>query len=273
MDLKTIAVIVLRRWYAVLPIAIAALIFAASSGGQPSHNVDASFLLVSPVAGSSDGVTNPLLQTQAGVNSVANVAAVVMHSPPKRAAVAEAGFSPEYLFTVANLEPFVTFRVVSDDPDVVVDSATVLARLFVEELGIQQLRFGASPNALVDAQLLEVSPPIADYSAVRTQQAIVGLAGLLVAFLVAFLIEGIAYLRSPKRAEFLELLKGEMDVIRYGAEADEDAAPDVALTEVQRAVDRAPLEAVDTEPEEPRQRWSRRKGIVGESHGTDRKGG
>jgi len=267
MDLKTVFLVILRRWYVVVPLSVAAVIFAVNSGGNPTYNVDSSFLLVSPVDVNADEGTNPLIGSRSGLNSVANVAAVVMHSAPRREAVADAGLSDDYLFTVVNLEPFVTFRVVSDNPDIARESATVLAGLYVDELAEQQLRFGASARALVRTELLEISAPEADYSAVRTSQAIYAGAGLLAAFMAAFAIEGYAYFRSPRRAEFLRLLKDESDTIRYSREAEAEAAAaaaSAALLARSGTTSEAPLsDSIDDEPDAPAEdraasRWSRR---------------
>jgi hypothetical protein len=265
MDLKTIVLVVLRRWYVVVPLAMASLIFAAVSGGEPTYTVDSSFLLVSPVSATADDGTNPLLQSRSGLNSVANVAAVVMHSTPRREAVAAAGLSDRYLFTVANLEPFVTFEVVADDPDVARESATVLAGLYVDELAEQQLRFGASAGALVRSELLEISAPDADYSAVRTKQALIAAVGLLFAFLVAFAIEGFVYVRSPQRVEFLRLFREEADSIESEREMEAGAAGPGAhpVGEGDGAPSPSPVTAVESEPSGGGGgRWSRREAVA-----------
>ena len=269
MDLKTVFLIILRRWYVVVPLSVVAVLFAVSSGGNPTYNVDSSFLLVSPVAANADEGSNPLIESRSGLNSVANVAAVVMHSAPRREAVAEAGLSDDYLFTVVNLEPFVTFRVVSEDPDIARESATVLAGLYVDELAEQQLRFGASAGALVRTELLEISAPEADYSSVRTTQAMYAGVGLLAAFMTAFAIEGYAYFRSPRRAEFLRLLKDETDTIRYSTDAAAAAAAAARMARstggvgapVPDAVDESD-DAEDEASKKAASRWSRRGAVA-----------
>jgi hypothetical protein len=265
-DLKTVVLIVIRRWYVVIPLSLAALVFALGAGGSPSYHVDSAFLLVSPVAPDADEGTNPLLQSRSGVNSVANVAAVIMHTGERRAAVADAGLSSDYLFTVANLEPFVTLRVVSDDPEIAQQSALKLAELYVDELKVQQLEFGASAGALVSTQVLEISAPTADYSSVRTTQALYLVGGLLVAFMAAFALEGAAYWRSPKREEFLALFRAELASVQYGPEEGEagDDAPEGTETPL-RAVDAPVADGTEDGAEENGRgsRWSRRRVSVG----------
>ncbi|GJM39684.1 MAG: hypothetical protein DHS20C19_30510 [Acidimicrobiales bacterium] len=217
MDLRTIVLILLRRWYVAAPIAALALYVAAGSGGSPSYTVEGSFLLVvAQDTSTEDGPTNPIITTPSGINSVANVAVVVMHTSERRTDVAEAGYSPSYNFSVANNDPFVNFEVADDDELIAVESAAVLARLFTEEMTVQQQRFGVDAGALARAELLEISESIADYSSVRTGQITVAAAGFLLAFMAAFAVEGVFYFFSDRRREFHEFDKYESDASKYG---------------------------------------------------------
>lgn len=217
MDIRTIVLILLRRWYVAVPIAALALYVAAGSGGSPTYSVEGSFLLVVSPDSSADNVAeNFIITTPSGVNSVANVAVVVMHTSERRADIADAGYSPSYGFSVARNDPFVNFEVAHDDETVAVESATILGQVFTEEMTAQQLRFGVDAGALARAELLEISEPIADFSAVRTSQATVAMAGFLVAFLAAFAVEGVVYFFSDRRREFHEFDKYETDAAKYG---------------------------------------------------------
>lgn len=216
MDLRTIVLILLRRWYVAVPIAVLALWFASGSGGSPSYTVESSFLLVTQPVDAEDEIGNPILETPSAVNSAANVAVVIMHSETRRIEIAEAGYAPGYGFSVARNDPFVNLAVAHGDPELATETATVLSNLFVEEMAVQQLRFDADAGALVRAELLEISAPIADYSGVRTTQATYAAAGMLLAFLAAFAVEGVVYFFSDRRKEFAEFNKYELDAARYG---------------------------------------------------------
>lgn len=217
MDIRTIVLILLRRWYVAVPIALLALYLAVGSGGSPTHSVEGSFLLVtSPDDNDEEAISNFLLEIPGGVNSVADVATVVMHTADRREAVADAGYSASYGFSVARDDPFVNFDVTDADEEVAAESAEVLAQLFIEEMTEQQRRFGVDAAALVRAELLEISDPVADYSAVRTAQATLALVGLVFAFMAAFAVEGVVYFFSDRRREFEEYDKYETDAAKYG---------------------------------------------------------
>ena len=98
----------LRELFPGVPIAALALYVAAGSGGSPTYSVEGSFLLVvAQDTSDDDGPSNSIIDTPTGVNSVANVAVVVMHTSDRRADVADAGYSPSYGFSVARNDPFV----------------------------------------------------------------------------------------------------------------------------------------------------------------------
>ncbi len=255
MEIRTIVLILLRRWYVAVPIAILALYFAAGSGGAPIYSVEASFLLVTnPTSTIEDSAaSNPIIETPAAVNSVANVAVVVMQTESRRAAVAEAGYSPGYGFSVSRADPFVNLELTDDDPELAIESAVALTGLFVEEMEAQQIRFGADAGALVRAELLEISEPIADYSGVRTSQLTFAVAGLVLAFIAAFVAEGIMYFFSDRRQEFHELHQYENQASRYGVGGE-------SASEFQPGAAQTPIEEPEEQPaieEESSNRWVR----------------
>ncbi|MEQ8841235.1 MAG: hypothetical protein RIB98_09655 [Acidimicrobiales bacterium] len=246
MEIRTIVLILLRRWYVAVPIAVLALWFAAGSGGQPTYSVEASFLLVTnPSTTTEDAAaSNPIIETPSAVNSVANVAVVVMQTEARRTAVAEAGFSPSYGFSVARDDPFVNLELTDDDPELAIETAAALTRLFVEEMDTQQTRFGADATALVRAELLEISEPTADYSGVRTSQLTVAVAGLLFAFVAAFAVEGIVYFFSDRRIEFRELHQYEGQAAQFGTggESAAEFRPDVGPVPIDEPPEQAAIE-------------------------------
>lgn len=254
MDIRTIVLILLRRWYVAVPIALLTLYVAAGSGGSPTYSVEGSFLLVvAPDSSTDEADSNPIIDTPSGVNSVANVAVVVMHTAERRADVADNGYSPSYGFSVARNDPFVTFEVSHDDEAVAVESAAVLGRLFTEEMTVQQQRFGVDAGALADAELLQISEPVADYSAVRTAQATVVAAGFLLAFIAAFAVEGVFYFFSDRRREFHEFDKYESDAARYGVggESAAEFRPSAGAARIENPPEQPELE------EKSSSRWVR----------------
>ncbi len=254
MDVRTIVLILLRRWYVAVPIALLAIFMTFQSGGGPTYTVESSFLLVTPPDADPGESTNVILDTPSAVNAVANVAAVVMHSEPRLIEIIEAGYSPSYSFTVARNDPFVVLDVTDSDPDVAIESGTMLSQLFVEEMAVQQLRFGADASALVRAELLEISAPDADYSAVRTVQATVLGAGLLLAFLAAFTVEGVVYFFSDRRKEFSEYESRAVDGPRQRA-ASESAS--VLRPTADGPAHLRSADADETAPPTRRSRWNR----------------
>ncbi|MEM9519810.1 MAG: hypothetical protein AAGA37_10865 [Actinomycetota bacterium] len=209
MNTKTLALILLRRWKVAVPIFVVALVFAIVNAGSPSHSVEVSFLLVTPsdVSGESDDAnTNPILSTPSEVRSVANVVVITMQTDSRRLEVEESGYSLAYEFSVARTDPFVSAVVIDDTAEGAVESAIVLSQLFIEEMTQQQIRFGADAGALVRAELLEISEPLADYSGVRATQAIIVFLGLTLAVFAAFAIEGARYFFSDRRIEYREML-------------------------------------------------------------------
>ncbi|MEZ5245294.1 MAG: hypothetical protein R2707_09375 [Acidimicrobiales bacterium] len=221
-----------------MPIALFALYSAAGSGGSPTYTVEGSFLLVVSPDASEDTVSNVIIDTPQGVNSVANVAVVVMHTTERRTLFADAGYASGYNFSVARNDPFVNFEVSDVDQLVATESAAVLARVFTAEMTTQQLRFGVDSAALANAELLEISEPVADYSSVRTGQAMVAAVGLLAAFMAAFAFEGVVYFFSDRRQEFHELDRYESDASKYGIGGE--SAADFRPGQGQGAVENRP---------------------------------
>ena len=247
MNTKTIVLILLRRWYVVIPIAAAALFFALQSGGSPTHSVETSFLLVTTpdVSGSTeDASANPILTTPSEVGSVANVVAVTMHGESRRTEVWEAGYSTSYDFFVARNDPFVVLTVWDDTAEGAVESSIVLTQLFVEEMTEQQIRFGADPGALVRAELLEISEPIADYSSVRTTQAMVAFIGLVFAVVAAFAVEGVVYFFSDQRREYRAMQFEAASAVDQAA-----VQPQPQRIAPQREAHQPELASVETAPE------------------------
>lgn len=198
MDLTTLVTIIRRRWFVAAPLVAVGLVAAALVGGSPTYTVEANFLLVAPAVGADGTPSNALLENSSGVSAVASVAVVVLESEASRADVADAGYSADYDFRIARNEPFVTLLAEAGNADLAVGSTLALARLFIEEVADQQIRFGVASGSLVRAELLDVDEPAADYSGVRLRQALALTAGLVLAVLGAVAAEGWSFYRRGR---------------------------------------------------------------------------
>jgi len=241
MNLKAIAYILSARWYIVGPIVAIALVLAATSAGPPTYKVEASFLLLLP--GSEPEVSeedptvvepdNPVVDASTVVNRAAELATSVLEGDLSRDELEARGYAGTYDFEIAPRDPFASVSVEATDPDQATATTLLLTDLLVVEMRNQQLRFGASPDAIGSAELLEVSLPQADYSGVWVRRAGIVALGSLIATLVATTVEGIVFWR--RRPNLTEEPSTSEPVAATSDETDEDEEDTLGGGKAERA--------------------------------------
>lgn len=203
MDLWAIIKVVVRRWYAVLPV----LVLTAASAFQvhrspPTYEANGSALLVAP--SNATGATgqpvkqNAYLIFSGSLNITASAVSRVMNDTATRDGYFEAGLLPDYEIGADPSIPLIGVTATGSDPEVVV--ATVKRALADVSNQLKSLQDQAEAPADLRIGVRElVNPTRADSlrGNVGRTMATVGALGLLLAVAVALTLEGIITRRRP----------------------------------------------------------------------------
>ncbi|GEM_PF-4472530 len=209
MDALEILQILVRRWWVVLPV-MALTVGGAFSVGQsqpPEYQREMAMLVLGPaeaptVDGEPGSVSNPYRGV--GLDTTAQALAIVGQSAPARQAAREAGVATTYGVSFTRNSPIIKIKATGDAPDAVISTLTFVSGFLSAELEKRQGATGTSPENLVTLDVLDPpdGPMITESGAVRAQVA-VGAAGLLLAVLLAVILDRVlrARRRSPDVAE------------------------------------------------------------------------
>lgn len=203
MDLWTIIKVVVRRWYAVLPVLVLTAAFALQvQKAPPTYEANGSALLVAPnSATSSTGQPvkqNAFLIFSGSLNITASAVSRVMNDTATREAYFEAGLLPDYEIGADPSIPLIGVTATGSDPEVVV--ATVKQALADVSNELKSLQDQAEAPADLRIGVRElVNPTRADSlrGNVGRTMATVAALGLLLAVAVALTLEGILTGRRP----------------------------------------------------------------------------
>lgn len=197
MDLWTIIKVVVRRWYAVLPVLMLTAAFAlVVQKAPPTYEANGSALLVAP--NSATGATgqpvkqNSFLIFSGSLNITASAVSRVMNDTATREAYFKAGLLHDYEIGADPSIPLIGVTATGSDPEVVV--ATVKRALADVSDHLKSLQDQAEAPADLRIGVRElVNPTRADSlrGNVGRTMATVAALGLLLAVAVALTLEGI----------------------------------------------------------------------------------
>lgn len=190
MDLWQVLLILLRRWYVVIPVLLLTAYVAsqASARVDPTYNAYAAvFVYVENPAGEGNP---PTVQS-------AQAASVALGSPEVRQRLADAGLSPEYNVRARSRNPFIDVSVEAENPEVALETVRGVVALIPAEFASRpQIYAGRSslagqPGGPRLAIEVLAGPAVEDAAYEGRTRVIVVIAavGLVAAVLLALLTE------------------------------------------------------------------------------------
>lgn len=206
MDLWTIVKVVVRRWYASLPVlAVAAAVgFVAVTGVPPSYQATGSVILFVPSGVAGDAAAernNPYLSFSGSLSITASTLVRVLDAAEERRAFKGRGLSGEYAIQTESSFPGIRVAVVDEDRDRAVLTAQQLITAVGERLTALEDESGAPADQRIAVRVLE-SPASATElpPSVGRLAAVIVVLGLALATGVALLVEALARGRDRKWA-------------------------------------------------------------------------
>jgi len=186
MDVWTLLVILVRRWYVVVPvIALTAVVaFQAERSVQATYASEAAVILTVPASSvDEDGVptqSNPYLSFPSSLGVSANAMVRVVGSADTRNRFAARGLLGTYELGVDRGSPVVGWRVEGQDVEQVVATSTALQEEVILQLDVLQTSAGAPPNQRIVGKLLG-APQAPTTTPGQSTRVVVIVAGLGVA--------------------------------------------------------------------------------------------
>lgn len=183
MDLWQLMLILLRRWFVVIPaLLITALIASnASERVDPTYTASATGLVI---------VLNPAERGNPSTERAAQAASVSVSSAETRDRVASAGLGGDYSVGVRNRTSLIDVSVETDDPQRSATTVQAVLDLLAEEFGRRPQIYGVPPGPVVGLELL-AGPSVegAAYEGRARIIAVVAAVGLVAAVVLAVLVD------------------------------------------------------------------------------------
>lgn len=259
MDVWRITVAALRRWYILLPL-LALTGYATlmvGDGVRPQYEVTATAILV-PGAVQSE-IVNPY----GSMDETNTAIAIVLGNAQSRERIAELGLSTDYEVAPRSRSAIMDFSVISDTPEIGVQTGQAVFELAQQELVESQSAVDIPSRAQIGVQVLQ-APSVSDVvteGKVRNM-AIVGIIGAALSLLIAVLFDDIIGLmrrwvrsRRQRRISHQDAERGEAAEDR--SEADLDDRSDRARDEQPLGDEMSANGEDGTSPHGPRDRSPR----------------
>lgn len=141
MDLWQVLMILLRRWYVVIPVLLLTAYVANQASGRvdPTYNAYASVFVY---------VENRAPEGNPPTEQSAQAASVALDAPKVRQRLADAGLSPQYSVRARSRNPFMDVSVEAGSPEVALETVRGVVNLIPEEFASRpQIYAGRSPLA------------------------------------------------------------------------------------------------------------------------------
>lgn len=226
MDFWELAMILLRRWYAFVPILLTAvgLTYFLTETPETVYHAQ-STVLVTSVPEAVAGL-NPYARDEAAAQTMATI----MAAPVAREEVIEAGGSEVFTVTpAAERSALLLVQGSAGTEDAALSTTELAIETMQERLQELQTEAGVKPRD-PRSQVVVVSPPslAAPETGSRVRELGVGIAvGGLIGVAVALAIEGIARRRAKKKQQRAGS-DDDVDPVERADDAAEDAEPEVA---------------------------------------------
>ncbi|WP_154795456.1 hypothetical protein [Occultella kanbiaonis] len=231
MDVWSITVAALRRWYILLPLLAltGGAAYLVGQGVKPEYEVEAAAIVI-PGPDSAD-YGNPY-GSVADANSILGI---VLNGPETRARVAAEGLVSSYTVSPASRSAVMSFGVRGDTPEEAVATGELVFQIASEGLAERQTAAGMPESAQYRIEVLQAPAVTAVVHDGKTRNmAVVGVLGAALSLLLAVLFDDIVGLikkwragRRLRAAESKDITEGSRDETEgESAGTEEDASPD-----------------------------------------------
>lgn len=207
MNLRYTLLVLLRRWYVVLPVLVLTIVgaFAARQAARPGYTVSSNLAVLPPdraVVRQADGsvetiAVNPFLNFTGSTQTAASALALIAGSPTFRDTLDPVARSVAYTVSVPPRNPTLQVDVVSTSPDRAAAAAAAVTRGLQAEL---QRRQASAPRSQSLSVTVLTPPGVSAIDNARLRSAaVVGVLGFLLAVLLGCLVEFFAARRGALR--------------------------------------------------------------------------
>lgn len=242
MDIWDALRIILRRWYAAVPVLLIFAVASYLSSGRvdAEYRARAHLILLGPNQELPDGATDiPAQQINAYLNPcstcevVGTAITLALGSGDARRAMEDDGWSSEYSLGMEKRTPLMFIEASSRDGDQAVGTVDVLIDRVSAELETRQADVNAPEQQRITATVLsQDTQPSGSFAAATRVKLALTAVGIAAAAVVAFLVEGAAYyLRRRNERDPDEWSRGANGAGSHSARhsAPRQAAPDFGV--------------------------------------------
>ena len=203
MDLLTLAKIMLRRWYVVIPVGLLSVIAAGATFAsiQPSYQATGSVLLLNPPSqvDPESGRSNPYVGNLA---VAANVVTAVLNTRASRLEFRSEGNAGEYTLGTDPASPIVVVTTIAETAESARETTSAVMTAIDDVLAQRQQDLGAPRSIFVTTQV--VTPPseavALNGSRIRASLAILAL-GFALTMGATFAVEGVIRQRARRQRD------------------------------------------------------------------------
>lgn len=193
---EALAVLV-RRWYVVLlcGIAVTGGLFLAVKEVPTQYQASGEVLLLLPPAATGKGTpSNPYLNLQPGLTTMATITASELNSKPVHREVEEAGFTSDYAIGVSpDTGPLLLVTVKDIDPLAAAATRDEVIRRVTQQLDTLQAGLDVPETQRVYSRRSDSSRPAEAVPGAKIRAcAVIGGGGLVATILIVFLVDRIA---------------------------------------------------------------------------------
>nr|MDT0658336.1 hypothetical protein [Micromonospora sp. DSM 115978] len=162
MDIFDLVKLMLRRWYATVPVVLATAVaaYAVGSSIQPEYQTTVAVMLVpptvsavAPAPGESPQPGNPWLQI--GEGAMAQAVQISTSAHDARSRVAAAGGDPNYEVDLVPRSSILTVEIAAATRDQALATVDATTSLINDEVARQQSRYGGAGGAQITTQVLD----------------------------------------------------------------------------------------------------------------------
>lgn len=193
---EALAVLV-RRWYVVLLCGLAVVggLFLAVNEVPTQYQASGEVLLLLPPAATGKGTpSNPYLNLQPGLTTMATITASELNSKPVHREVVEAGYTSDYAIGVSpDTGPLLLVTVKDIDPEEAAATREEVVRRVTQQLDTLQQGLDVPETQRVYSRRSDSSRPAEAVPGAKIRAcAVIGGGGLVATFLIVFLVDRIA---------------------------------------------------------------------------------
>lgn len=189
--------VLLRRWYVVLLCGLAVVggLFLAVNEVPTQYQASGEVLLLLPPAATGKGTpSNPYLNLQPGLTTMATITASELNSKPVHREVVEAGFTSDYAIGVSpDTGPLLLVTVKDIDPEEAAATREEVIRRVTQQLDTLQQGLDVPETQRVYSRRSDSSRPAEAVPGAKIRAgAVIGGGGVVATILIVFLVDRIA---------------------------------------------------------------------------------